>query len=508
MLRYRVAAALLILIHLYTCQLYAKSYIIDKTLDLNGQTLFLSKKDVLIFNENGQMLNGTVIGDYTLVKAPKKMVFKNVTLKGSFKSDMAYSDWFGIKSDCVLSNNKIYLSGTDNTQEFSNLLLFDNISIAPGQYMIKGSLRCRSNQTIDGNGSIIKCLNKGVCIRIDGMQTILVSNVTIKNITIIGGKNDFNDVTEFWDGIDIGFARNVLIENVNSEYCRGDGFYIGTSIGKVKDKRIPKDIKLLNVKAYHNHRQGLSITRARGVLIKNSEFCYTEGTPPQRGIDIEPNCRKCDDGSWNIGVCENIEIDSCVFRGNTVAGIVLFKVPDAINQNKFFIKGITIKNSIFDDDDIYVESGKNIKLENLILRNSVIGVVEKSAVNNLSISNISMEEDRMINGRNAIELDYTKNGALNNNIIIDRVHISGYGGAGIIFKTGDNVSKQYRNVSITNCNIIKCGRGIVTGNNVQKLKEKNNKVVTYSSFGCLFGGAFLLLGFVDVLGRHNRKDSK
>lgn len=502
-------ATIIIIISLFTYQTYAKTYLVDKAIDLKGKTLSLSKTDVLIFENNGQLTNGIVIGDNAYVKAPHRVVFRDVVLKGEFKSEIAYSEWFGVKADCVLNNKNILVSGTDNTQALAYLFLFDNVEIAHGQYMVRGELKCRSNQRINGNGAIIKCLNKGACLCVDGKSSTPVSNVVIRNITIIGGKNDYDDKTEFWDGIDIGYAKNVLIENVNAEYCRGDGFYIGTGIGTKKDNRIPKDIRLQNVKAYHNHRQGLSITRAKGVLIKNSEFCYTEGTPPQRGIDIEPNCRKCEDGSWNIGICDDIEIDSCIFRGNAVAGIVLFKVPDVVNQNKFIIKNITIKNSLFEDDDIYIEGGKNIKLENLTLQNSVIGVVEKSAVKNLTISHITMQESRWINGRNAIELDYAKNGAVKKNIQINNVNIRGYGGAGIIVKSGDKDDVQYNKVVISNCTISNCGKGIVTGNNVKNLKDINNKVVSDKPISCWIGGGILLFGFVGFAGKRiiNRKTS-
>jgi len=472
---------------------YAKTYKVNNTIDLQGKSWTLCKNDILIFEGQGRLSNGVVEGNNTIIRADKTEIFNNIILKGTFKAEVAFSEWFGINSDCVLSDEKTFVSGTDYTLEFTNLFLFDNVAIAPGTYMIRGGLRCRDNQTINGNGATIKSLNKGICIKIDGSKSNPIRNVIIKNLKIVGGKKDYNDITEFWDGIDIGYAKDIVIEGVTAEYCRGDGFYIGTGIGKERDKRIPQDIKLINIRAYHNHRQGLSITRAKGVLIENSEFCYTEGVPPQRGIDIEPNCRQCEDGSWNVGICEDIVIDSCLFKGNAVAGLVLFKVPDPIKQNTFIIKNVTIKNSSFDDDDIFIEGGKNIKLENLTLHNSVIGVVEKSAVKNLTVSHIKMEEHRRINRRDAIELDYSEGSATRTNIIINDIEIKGYGGAGIVIRNGvDSFTPQYNRVSITNCRISKCGKGVVKGNNVKSLKVQNNHVTDDLSTECFIGGIVIM----------------
>lgn len=477
---------------------YAKTYKVNNTIDLQGKSWTLCKNDILIFEGQGRLSNGVVEGNNTIIRADKTEIFKNIILKGTFKSEVAFSEWFGIKSDCVLSNEKTFVSGTDYTLEFTNLFLFDNVAIAPGTYMIRGGLRCRDNQTINGNGATIKSLNKGICIKIDGSKTVPIRNVIIKNLDIVGGKIDFSDKTEFWEGIEIGYAKNIVVENVTSEFCRGDGFYIGTGIGSEKDNRIPQNIQLLNVRAYHNYRQGLSITRAKKVRIRNSEFCYTEGTPPQRGIDIEPNYSRCYDGTWNVGTCEDIVIDSCLFKGNAVAGIVLFKIPDVINQNKFIIKNVTIKNSSFDDDDIFIEGGKNIILENLTLKNSVIGIIEKSAINNLTISHVILEEKKIINGRNAIEFGHADNGAQRKNIRIKNVSINGYGGGGIVIRDGiKGSSPQYKNIDISNCRICNCRKGVVKGNNVETIKERRIIVTNTLLSSCCIGG-ILVLGLVGV----------
>jgi hypothetical protein len=508
MIKYTISFFCVWLLLLGDHQSYAKTYKVNNIIDLQGRSWTLSKNDILLFEGQGKLSNGVVVGDNTIIRANKTEVFSNVILKGTFKSEAAFSEWFGIKSDCALSDNKAFVSGTDYTLEFNNLFLFDNVAIAPGTYMVRGGLRCRDNQTINGNGATLKSLNKGICIKIDGGKSDPIRNVKIKNLNIVGGKIDFDDITEFWDGIEIGYAKDVVIEGVSVEYCRGDGFYIGTGIGKVRDKRIPQNIKLVNIRAYHNHRQGLSITRAKGVLIKNSEFCYTEGMPPQRGIDIEPNCRQCEDGSWNVGICENIVIDSCLFKGNAVAGLVLFKVPDPISQYSYIIKNVTIKNSSFDDDDIFIEGGKNIRLENLTLLNSVIGIIEKSAVKNLTIYNINMEEKRWINGRNAIELDYTRGGALRKRIRIDKVQIKGYGGAGIIMKSCEDGSvPQYSNVSISNCIIKNCRKGIVNRSGISSYKENNNQVDTYDVTEYCIGSLFLF-GYIGMRARKKKSKSK
>jgi polygalacturonase len=92
----------------------------------------------------------------------------------------------------------------------------------------------------------------------------------------------------------------------------GDGIYIdgGSKI------RFCKDIYLRDVVCDNNYRQGISIISVDGLLVENSKFNNTWGTPPSSGVDIEPD--SADE------VVRNVVFRNCTFSDNYGDGIELF----------------------------------------------------------------------------------------------------------------------------------------------------------------------------------------
>lgn len=79
----------------------------------------------MCFVDSGRIENGTLIGNGTKVMAQQNVVFSdNILLKGSWKADTAYSIWFDFKSDCVVDSSGRFISGSDNSQQMNNILLF------------------------------------------------------------------------------------------------------------------------------------------------------------------------------------------------------------------------------------------------------------------------------------------------------------------------------------------------------------------------------------------------
>lgn len=107
-----------------------------------------------------------------------------------------------------------------------------------------------------------------------------------KDVNVIGGtlhgdrKEHKGREGEWGMGIIIGpESERVTISGVTARHMWGDGFYLADG----------KDIALCSVVAEHNRRQGLSIIAANRVLVTNSVFRDTRGTPPSAGIDLEPD---------------------------------------------------------------------------------------------------------------------------------------------------------------------------------------------------------------------------
>jgi parallel beta-helix repeat protein len=80
-----------------------------------------------------------------------------------------------------------------------------------------------------------------------------------------------------------GASNNIWVDGVTVKDAWGDGIMLGDSAVS------PTNVTICNVLADNNRRQGLSITAADGVVVRESIFKNTNGTPPEAGIDIEPN---------------------------------------------------------------------------------------------------------------------------------------------------------------------------------------------------------------------------
>jgi len=65
----------------------------------------------------------------------------------------------------------------------------------------------------------------------------------------------------------------------------GDGVYINGG----SEQKHCKNIHLKDVVCDNNYRQGISIISVDGLLVENSAFNNTWGTPPSSGVDIEPD---------------------------------------------------------------------------------------------------------------------------------------------------------------------------------------------------------------------------
>src|SRR5690606_12982036 len=133
-------------------------------------------------------------------------------------------------------------------------------------------------------------------------------------------------------GIWIHKGSKIQIDGVRVEKCWGDGIYLGTD-QSTSGNDSPTDVTITNVVCDDNRRQGISGVAGNSVVIFNSRFTNTDGTPPQAGIDIEPN---------QYQTVEGVTIDSCYFEGNTGSGVEV-----AAYHTDSYIKGVYVANSTF-----------------------------------------------------------------------------------------------------------------------------------------------------------------
>lgn len=82
-------------------------------------------------------------------------------------------------------------------------------------------------------------------------------------------------------------CSNVKVHGLTLRDSGGDGIYVAGG------KNGPcRQIELQNVVCDNNYRQGISVIDVDGLLVENSVFRNTWGTPPSSGVDFEPDGAK------------------------------------------------------------------------------------------------------------------------------------------------------------------------------------------------------------------------
>ncbi|MEX0291107.1 MAG: PKD domain-containing protein [Flavobacteriaceae bacterium] len=134
------------------------------------------------------------------------------------------------------------------------------------------------------------------------------------NVTIEGYGATFRmNKSEYTNGehrhaLSIRNGNNVTVKGLTFRDAGGDGIIVsGISPGDYS-----RNITIEDVVCVNNRRNGLSITSARDVWVRNSEFNQSNGTNPEVGVDLEPN--------YQSDRLVNINFNNCKFTGNDSAG--------------------------------------------------------------------------------------------------------------------------------------------------------------------------------------------
>lgn len=106
-------------------------------------------------------------------------------------------------------------------------------------------------------------------------------------------------------------CENVRVYGLTLRESGGDGIYVAGG-------RLPysRNIHIRDVVCDDNYRQGISVISAEDLLVENSVFRNTWGTPPSAGVDIEP-----DSPQERI---RNVVFRNCRFEDNYGDGIEVF----------------------------------------------------------------------------------------------------------------------------------------------------------------------------------------
>lgn len=327
----------------------------------------------------------------------------------------------------------------DDTAAIQNALYsHDSVYIPAGEYLIDAdvSLKPKSNQVLTlSPDAVLKAKPTATgynnVIYIDG-----VNNVTVTGGQIIGDRHQHLGSSGEWGhGIFVrGGATNIFISDMHISDCWGDAIEIGGVLGEAPDDGVVID----NVIADGNRRQGLSITNAVNVVVKNSVFKNTSGTLPEAGIDIEPNYG-C--------VTEDIHIENVHSYGNAGAGIDLagffdyksFKnvtIVDTLVENNGYAgfrmyntESVYIADSISRDNYYY---GMEIPYD---VHNATFERVTFTENMDRGVSLVSYHQKTGLSNLNFIDCEISNN-SQRSGVTTDGVRIDNYDGSGYINSVG------------------------------------------------------------------------
>ena len=193
------------------------------------------------------------------------------------------------------------------------------VVIPPGTYGIDAvtTLKLRSNVTLQMSPTTILGVIPNAAAHYEVLHIGGVSNVNVNGGVLWGDRLTHKATSgEHGFGVAILGASNVTVTGTASNNMWGDGFYVGNgpTFGSSLKTR-STNIKLIDVTADNNRRQGISVTSGKDISIVRAKLTNTNGAAPSAGIDVEPNGK--------TDILQNISIVDTYTANNQGAGISL-----------------------------------------------------------------------------------------------------------------------------------------------------------------------------------------
>jgi len=199
------------------------------------------------------------------------------------------------------------------------------VKLPAGTYLVNALNGLKLKSNVDfclGKDTVLRAIPNNsthyAIVKAWGVQNVLFDGGTVEGERDQHTISDAGHPGEWGMGIDIRESSMVRISNVTIRNAWGDGIYIGRTLGV---NGTNKNIVIENVVCDNNRRQGISLITGENVLIENSILENTHGTPPQFGIDLQP-----DDTS--LEMLKNIVIRNLTTINNTGGGILRYNPPD------------------------------------------------------------------------------------------------------------------------------------------------------------------------------------
>lgn len=231
------------------------------------------------------------------------------------------------KSDPNISNtknlfpaDKKFRNLKDHTAFIQKIIDANRVIVLPDFKILinsKGLKIGSDKKIIFRNNSVIQSVGFADGRFSDVLKIYNAQNVEIINAVITGNRySKTKTQTGQWSaGICVLNSKNVKIINSKISDTFGDGIFIGSEDGGFSENVVVESGWINKAR-----RNGISVTSAKNVVLKNILISNTYGHDPQCGVDIEP--------SWEKDVLNNISLKNIYTFHNQVSGI-------AINLNEF-----------------------------------------------------------------------------------------------------------------------------------------------------------------------------
>lgn len=345
---------------------------ISDTIDLNHRACTIPAGIILNF-KGGVIKNGTLVGNMTQVKS-SRACFSRLRIQGTWNVPVIKSSYF-----CDLN----YDNSLKDVMALSNPAVKNKVVIEKGVYQVSAfknhdvCVPVCSNTELIVNGTIVLTPNQLLSYNI-----IRAKGFNIKihgNGAVVGDKQShLVESGEWGTGIDIDSCNHMSVYGLTIKDCWGDCIYIG---GKSNDVTIEGCI------LDNGRRQGISITSANDVVVKNCSIKNVSGTNPQYAIDVEPNKGEIVD----MVTIQKVSTENCV------GGFLAYGRAEGAKIGSITIRDCNV--SSIDRTTIHMEKCDKVTIE----RCNIIQPKEKRIIYCLSVNNVIIQRNRLMYDRNIIK---------------------------------------------------------------------------------------------------------
>ena len=312
--------------------------IVSKEVDLSGAICSLPPNYTLEF-KGGIIKNGTLVGDNTKIKGSESC-FNRVSILGT---------WNVPEISTRLFDDLSYDNALRDVVALINPNVQNRVVIEEGEYQVSVTKDKESCISLCSNTDFV--LNGVVRLVPNNFKSYYIIQAKGDNIkirgkgVIIGDKHTHIGSEGEWGmGVFLRGANNSSIRDITIKDCWGDCIYIGGN---------SKNVLVDNCVLDHGRRQGISITKADGITIRNCKITNVSGTNPQYAILLEPNSN-C---SVDHVVIENVEVKNCI------GGIASTKLH---NEESRIIGDVQVRNcklSVLKKNPIKLNGCEDVTIE-------------------------------------------------------------------------------------------------------------------------------------------------